>query len=211
MATSQFTIYTSFDAGGPGPIYGNSGSLISVLNACLVNGYTGHPSAGWTKPVADFSNYASYQPISGAMAILFVNDNYVANGKEADVTGWIGLTSITSSATQTSASNVGAGHGQFPTPAQSLTIGKLVWRKSATSDVTTSRYWFIAADAYTMYIWINTGDAAGTYAHGGFGDFYSLYGAGDVGRALIYGRTVENSPNGANTANTDYTDTISLG
>lgn len=205
MATSQFIIYTSSDVGGPGPLYGNSGSLLAVLDACLVNGYTNKLPAGWTKPFPNSTSYGCYKQPSGSQMAMFVNDNFVANGREAAITGWASLTSMTTSASISSASNVGTGYGQFPLPTQLNTIGKVQWRKSATNDVTNPRPWIIAADAYTMYIWVNAGD--GGYAHGVFGDFYSFYGTSDVGRCLLNGRYIENSA----LATSDYTDCMSLG
>jgi hypothetical protein len=46
----------------------------------------------------------------------------------------------------------------------------------------------LAADPYNIYMWIFTGDTAGLCFDFGFGDFYSLAGAADRGRCLIYGR-----------------------
>ena len=62
MPNSQFTIYTATDIGGPGLLTGVTGSLINILNACLVNGYTSKSAAGWTKPFADISASAGSLP-----------------------------------------------------------------------------------------------------------------------------------------------------
>ncbi len=195
MATSQFRIYQSSDAGGPGSIYGSSGSLITILDACLVNGYTGHPTAGWSKPIANSASvYACYQNSSGSGMTLFVNDfnpNGTAAGEEAWCTGW---ESITNLAPTVSGSNVGAGYGQFPTPTQLLTTGHGVWRKSATSDLTTPRPWIMFADQYTFYLFILTGDStATTYFPACFGDIFSLHGTADRYRCFIAGRQGVNS------------------
>ena len=64
---SQFTIYSSSDVGGPGLITGTTGSLITVLDACLVNGYSGKSAAGWTKPLGTLSgSISAYQQGSGS-------------------------------------------------------------------------------------------------------------------------------------------------
>ncbi len=214
MPSSQFTIYTSSDPSGPGDINGLTGSLITVLDACLVNGYTGKIAAGWTKPFATVSrSLAAYIPASGSQCTMFVNDagpNVTSTGKEAWVTGWKSMTSLAPSGSNFTASNsAGAGYGQFPLPAQLLTYGHVVWRKSVAND-STSKSWMIMADAYTMYMWINPGDTVNPsyYLHYGFGDFYSLAGPNDKGRCFIYGRITENIAGGTNV--NDWTDLLTF-
>ena len=86
MTTNQFTIYTANDVQGPGFLNGTTGSLIAILNACLVNGYgTGSyykAPVGWTKPLPDVSSsvgslpiLACYQQGTGSQFTLFVNDS----------------------------------------------------------------------------------------------------------------------------------------
>src|SRR6266404_9035481 len=112
MPTSQFTIYTSSDTNGPGLLNGLSGSLIPVLDACLINGYSGKPAAGWTKPIANSGSvYACYQLGSGSKFTLFINDNAGQIQNEAYMVGWESITSLCQG---TPALNVGAGSGQFP-------------------------------------------------------------------------------------------------
>ena len=217
MPSSQFTIYTSNDIGGPGQINGQTGSLIGILDACLVNGYTGKPAVGWTHPIATTGSYACYIPPSGSRHTMFVNDsgpNATSLGKEAGITGWLTMTSLSASAIAsvlTPANNTGTGYGQFPQPTQLLTWGRVIWRKSVSAD-NIGRNWIIAADAYTMYIWLAGGDVAGSYWHGGFGDFYSFYGTADVGRCYLFGRAVENDPSVTITAPiNDGGDAIAIG
>lgn len=206
MPYSQFTIYSSVDPSGPGPLTGTTGSLINVLDACLVNGYSGKPAAGWTKPLGNVSAscVSAYKQPSGSQFTLFVNDNAPNAARIAEVTGWVSASTLVSAS---NANNVGAGWGQFPLPSQALTVGRVGWFKSATSD-TAQRNWIIAADAYTMYIWFADGQSTGFYYHGGFGDFYSQYGTSDAGRCLLYGKY-------SDTVNTigglELTDTISSG
>ena len=100
MALSKFTVYTSSDLNGPGLISGLTGSFISILDACLVNGYTGKPAAGWSKPFGTLSSSLSaYTQGSGSKLTMFVNDaglNTTSIGKEARIVGWESLTSLTS-------------------------------------------------------------------------------------------------------------------
>lgn len=214
MATSQFTIYSSEDASGPGPMTGWSGSLITVLDACLVDGYAGKAAAGWTHPIANSASidgtdvYACYKQPSGSGLTLFINDHSphgAALGKEAWATGWENMTSLGSPT-----ASVGEGTGQFPIPAQLLTTGHTVMRKSATSDNTNGRQWMIAADAYTMYMWVITGDTANVYYHWGFGDVYSLSDEDDLYKCFIYGRAIVNSAAGHAATLADMTDEICL-
>jgi hypothetical protein len=202
MPTSQFRIYTSEDRDGPGPINGLTGSLVSILNACLINGYgTGSyykPAAGWIKPCPDSGSgvgphpycYAAFQMPSGSGCSLFVNDAFPAGAAygEAWITGWEYISSsFPPSILGSNSSSVGQGCGQFPLPAQSQTYGALNVRKSST-NTGVARTWMIAADPYNVYMWIFTGDVVNRCFDFGFGDFYSLAGAGDIGRCLIYGR-----------------------
>jgi len=216
MPVSQFTIYSSADPYGPGPIDGLTGSLVRVLDACLVDGYgTGSyfkAAAGWTKPFTNWSgSLACYKQPSGSQMTLVVNDtnpNTTAAGKEAWMTGWELLSALTTSfATASQASNsgsIGFGWGQFPLPAKLLTTGHVVVRKSATGTVI-QRAWIIAADAHTMYLWILNGDVAGNYINRGFGDIYSFRGTADMWKCFIYGQTIENA---AVAVSNDYTDAI---
>jgi len=225
MPSSQFTIYTSSDPQGPGPMNGATGSLINVLDYVLVGGYgTGSyfkQGAGWSKPLTNVSGtlngpslLAAYKQASGSKLSLFVNDagaNATSLGKEAWICGFELITSLTN---PTSGSGFvysgsygnGFGFGQFPFPGQQLNSGHVVWRKSSVTD-TTPRQWVIAADASTMYLWVLTLDST-TYYHGMFGDIFSLRGTNDIYRCLIMGRSTENS---TVILNSDFTGLIATG
>ena len=146
MVTNQFTIYTASDPNGPGYLYGSTGSLPTILDACLVNGYTGKPAAGWTKPLPNITGstsasiYACYQQGTGSGFVLFINDSGEVGGisSECWACGWESISSLTGSGT-TIATNVGVGNNQFPSPAQSLTYGVVNIRKSVTMDSTSKR------------------------------------------------------------------------
>ncbi len=203
MSASQFTIYSSSDANGPGVIFGAAGDLLRVLDLILVNGYTGKSAAGWTKPIANAGNIGCYKPGGGSQMNLLVNDNganVTSTFKEAWITGWEVLSTI--------GSPVGTGTGQFPTPAQLLTTGHAVTRKSATADSTTGRQWIAFADLYTLYLFISCGDSVGMY-NGilWFGDIYSLKNTTDSYRCMIVGQASENAT-GVGGATVNASDTI---
>jgi hypothetical protein len=186
MPTSQFTIYSSTDVGGPGYLNGRTGSLITVLDACLVNGYSGKPAAGWSKPFATTSSVSTYKQGSGSRFTVLINDsgpNATPLGKEAWATGWEYLSASTAP--------VGTGSGQFPLPAQLLTTGHTVIRKSASAD-SVLRPWVLYADASTFYLFVVTGDSSGYYMFM-FGDIYSLSGSSDLYRCMIIGRQIEDN------------------
>ena len=225
MAVSQFTFYTSMDPQGPGPVNGTSGSLINALDACLVNGYgTGSyfkASVGWSKPLPNVSasaasiqsQLACYKQASGSGLTLMVNDSgqFSSTAKEAWICGWEYMTALTGSGNlgliYTASNGQGAGYGQFPLPAQLLTFGHCVVRKSVTTD-TATRNWIIVADASTMYMWILTGDSTYRYYHFGFGEIFSLAGVKHKYRSFINARASENS---ATAQNVDWTGAIAQG
>ncbi len=63
-------VYKSTDAGAP-TLDGNKGSLITVLKACLVNGYGAKAGAGWTIALEDAANYK----------IIFRNNSTTGSGR----------------------------------------------------------------------------------------------------------------------------------
>lgn len=215
---NQFTIYSSADIQGPGYLTGLTGSLVRVLDACLVDGYgTGSyfkSGSGWIKQFANSGSpdgrsvFGSWTQKSGSGFTLFVNDYGItaAGGNEASVTGWEQLNQI--GPVGSASLHAGVGINQFPILSQSLATGRVIWRKSATTNAV-SRSWIIAADASTMYMWVQPGDTAAKYNHFGFGDFYSYAGSGDRWRCFIYGKSLDNSTN--TVGNADYCDSIALG
>jgi hypothetical protein len=188
---AQFTVYSSSDAGAgnPGLLVGTAGDLLRVLDLVLVNGWTGKVAAGWSKPVANSGNIGCYKNASTANGGngfgLVINDNgpnVTSTTKEAWATGWESVAGV--------GAPVGSGSGQFPTPAQLLTSGHVVVRKSA--DTSTGRAWVCFADSLTFYFFVLSGDVAGAYQTLFFGDFFSLAGSGDAYRGFVYGRGSEN-------------------
>jgi hypothetical protein len=158
--------------------------MLTILDACLVNGYTGHTAAGWTKPFANSGNIGCYKQGAGSGFSLLINDDgSTGTAEEFTGTGWQSLSAIT---------GVGVGVGQFPTPAQLLTAGCVAVRKSATAS-SVARPWIIFADASTFYLFIASGDVANTYMDFMFGDIFSFFGSADTCRCMIVGRSVGNN------------------
>jgi len=205
MATSVFSVYASSDKSAP-ELNGLTGSLINVLDACLITGFGTRTSAGWSHPLPNEFGYACYQPPSGSRMTLFVNDagpTSSAATREALWVGYENLVSFTQSVGLSAAMNCGSGSGQFPTTVnlQNQTTnlasgipssGSFVVRKSATSS-SLKRDWIMFADAYTMYLFISCGDSTTTrYIRYTFGDFFSLRGASDTYRCGLHARWAVN-------------------
>lgn len=212
MPTSQFTIYSSDDPGAP-ILNGATGSLLSVLNGCLVTGYGAKLPAGWKKPFPDTGSrpgsniVGAFTMPSGSGFTMFVNDGALGGvAFETSVTGWEVILNPTGSIAGTYPTNVsssvGGGRGQFPTPAQLLTTGRVVWRKSNAANMT-PRPWKIFADGYTVYVFMATYDTLQTYYCGMFGDIFA-YSNNDIFRCQIAGRTGDN-------AGAEYLDAFSNG
>lgn len=176
MPTSQFTVYKYTDTSAP-TVNGTVGSIITLLDACLVNGYGSQlpPSPAWTKPFANASNVGCWKQGAGAGLYLSINDNAPGAGgaKEARMTGYETL------------SAVATGTGPFPTAAQGVGgVAMMVIRKSNTADAVT-RPWIVFADAYTFYAFIQTNDASAQYFSFSFGDIYALKGSSDLWRCFL--------------------------
>jgi hypothetical protein len=209
--TSQFNYYHSLEAYAP-RLSGESGSLVSLLDACLVDGYGNKSPAGWSKPLPNYSSSGCWRPASGSRLTLFVNDAGPYNGaaamtREAHATGYETILGLTHSLQYFT----GTGGGQFPYYGQTglgtpLTMsGSVVWRKSATTG-STERQWQMFADAYTMYLFVQSGDVAGVWSLYAFGDIFSFKQTTDEYKCIIIGRVYNNIANQSVTY--DSADTI---
>jgi len=176
-----FTIYRSTDGSAPS-LDGTVGSLVNLLDKCLVAGYGAKSAAGWTKPYTG-ANKASFRSGAGTQFYARVQDDAPGAGgaKEARIRGYETM------------SDVDTGTGDFPTVA-GLAAGNIV-RKSTSADAT-ARTWIIVADSRTCYGFVLTGDVASSYYSFAIGDFYSMVPA-DAYNCLCIGRATENSGTGA--------------
>lgn len=185
---AQFTIYSNTDGSAPA-VSGTAGSLVALLDACLVNGYGAKAAAGWTKPFTGTNKAAFRQGAGSNQMYLRVQDDAPGAGgaQEARITGYESMTSVD------------AGTNPFPSAAQGVGgIAMLVARKSTTSDGT-ARDWIVAADSRTAYVFIKSQVAAGvahTFFPFAFGEFYSFKPDADPYRVFIQGRNQENSSAG---------------
>ncbi len=168
--------YFSTDPDAP-ELNGLAGSLIAVLDACLVNGYGAKPPLGWTKEHAG-ENKAAYRQV----AKLGYGQYYLRVRDDAPNGTQLGRTAIMSG--YESMSSVDEGINIFPRSGQSMSPTYL--RKSATANGVT-RQWLLVGDERTFYLMTYSEDVAG-YSFGfAFGDFYSIV-PGDRWNCLIHGR-----------------------
>lgn len=179
-------VYRSTDASAP-VLTGQAGSLVALLDACLVNGYGALAAAGWTKPFTG-TNKAAFRNNSttGTGMYLRVDDNVTSYFHRAYVTGY-----ETMSAMDTGTNGIPASH----------TLNYSGWGKSNTQDAT-ARPWVIVADEFRFYIAIQTGENGSDWVVNFCGDIIS-YKPTDAYRFALSSRY---STNGAYymTYNYDY-------
>lgn len=162
-------VLRSTDTSAP-VLTGQAGSLITLLDACLVTGYGTQSPLGWTKAFSG-TNKAAYRndAATGTGTYLRVQDDQAGYGR-AYVTGYEAMTTVD------------AGTGPFPSATQ-IYAG---WGKSNTADAT-ARPWVVIGDQYRFYLFVQTGENSSDWASAYFGDIFS-YKAADAYRALLASR-----------------------
>lgn len=163
-------VYSSFDAGAPS-LTGEVGSLIAVLDACLVTGYGAKAPAGWTKPFVG-TNVAVFRQGAGAQSYFQVKDDGVegTNGaKGAQVYIYGTMTDATT------------GTGKTPTTFSTTYFNQIP--KSVTLDSAT-REWKIYASNKACYVLTRTGVVAHDAYHVSFFGDYNMINPG-YGKASI--------------------------
>lgn len=126
-------VYRSTDASAPA-LTNAVGTLITLLDACLVNGYGANAAAGWTKAFTG-TNRASYRQGTGS------------NGFYLDVTDTTTVSSVVRGYESMTAVNVGT--NPFPTVAQSTNYYILK------SSISTAAGWILIASEKIFYLWVN--------------------------------------------------------
>lgn len=163
------TVYSSADAGGPGQIANAAGALITILDACLVNGYSGKVAAGWTKPFATGTTVGAYKQGAGTKNRLMRVDD--AQASYARIVGYEAMTDINT------------GTGPFPTAVQ-LSGGDYLHKHNGAAG---TRPWFLIADSKSFYFWTQY-DTTTNGSNGGltfFGEIRSLKAADDYAVMLM--------------------------
>lgn len=193
-AVSNNPVSPYYNANAPN-LTGQVGSLTALLDAVLVNGFSGFTNLGWTIAFTTTNKRAYQQNTTGsnntAGMLLYCDDTGPGAGaaKEARVCGFETMSAITPTGT-----------GQFPTSSQSsIGVGTVVIRKSTTADATV-RFWTIIGNGQTFYLFTETADfVAPSFAcfSFAFGDI-KAYKAVDQYAVGIIGRNIENSNSSTN-------------
>lgn len=191
-----FTIYSSNDDSAP-VLNGQAGSLVNLLDKCLVAGYGAKSGAGWTKPYTGANKAVFKQGTGSSGYYLRVLDDAsgTSAGRAAFCTGYKTM------------SDVDTGGGQFPHAAIGLggTAANWPFRKSEAASAAEVP-WMVFADALTFYLSIQA--TATISAVSAFGDFYSMApGTSDLGRCFIAGY-IQDTAGGTVTANSSLQNPI---
>lgn len=158
-------VVTNATSGAPA-LAGTAGSLIAVLDFCLVT------TLGWTKPYTG-TNLAAYKQPAGSNGFyLYVDDTGTQNAR---VRGYETMSSISS------------GTGPFPTDVQFS--GGLYLRKSEAAS-STARPWMLVSDGKLFHLIVGAGSTSPTWTNAynfayTFGDFATLKSGDLYGTILI--------------------------
>ena len=154
-------VYRSTDAGAP-TLTGLAGSLISVLDACLVDGYGSKSPAGWSKAFFGTNKAAYRMPAGVTMRAYFRVEDGTYSGT---IQGFETMTDVDT--------------GPYPFPSATSYITKSTTASGA------SVAWLLITDGLTVYFFAY---AAGSSANGVvFGEFLSFK-PGDVSPVFVQGR-----------------------
>lgn len=152
-------IYRSTDTDAP-VLTGEVGSLINVLDACLVNGYGSKAALGWTKPYSDTNKAVYRMNVGTGFYMRVVDEGTIRDARLAHIRGYESM------------SSVDAGVGDFPGSAVSP-YGMQVMKSNAFDA--TSREWWLASDGYLIHFLCRFFVSTAIYTDGfSFGDFVSL-------------------------------------
>lgn len=160
-------VYRSTDPGAPNSLTGQIGSLIPILDACLVNGYGAGPDlkvgAGWTKEYSA-TNKAAYRGGTGNRLFFRIDDANPFGGNNNNIAGVRGYEAMTGIDTAT---------GPFPLVSTHPNGNR--WQKHNTNNNATPRPWLVVADERTCWFLDNAGGFESNSVHVG-----DLFGFGEL-------------------------------
>lgn len=146
---------------------GQTGTLLALLNACLVDGFGAKSPLGWTREFSESGSRAVFRndSVGGSGQRIWVRDDISTHTRWARIYG------------AKEASAIDTLTGMFPSQVTINTVNAgCCISKSATSDATV-RPWVMIGDERTFILLIQTGEVAnewcGTYA----GDIDSITGS----------------------------------
>lgn len=186
-------VYKSTDAGAPAQL-GGTGTVIGILDACLVNGYGSKAAAGWTK-VFSGTDTAVYKGVGA-------NAKYLRVGGGDLTSGVFRATLLFGYETMT---DVNTGTGRFPNEAETgsnatYCVGRV---ESNTNATPLNVPWLlVATDKFFWFcnVWTqNTNYLQGTSLMG-FGEFPS-FDPNDTNNTVLIGNKGAGAPATAYTVN----------
>jgi len=155
MTTTR--VFKSTDSGAP-VLTGQSGSLISLLHACLVgtsgvaygSGGGAKTAAGWSEPFSNTATKGAWKNSAAAggtgMCVRVLDDGSgAASFREAFMVSYATMSDIDT--------------GTQLVPATTTAASGYAIRKSTTAD-STARSWILIADECTFYLWLDNGDSS---------------------------------------------------
>lgn len=169
-------VYKSTDASAP-VLDSSLGSLCTVLDACLVNGYGAAAGAGWSIAFTGTSKRC-YRPATGLLrGLLRVQDDAPRaapfnNANEARITCFEAMTTVD------------VGTGKYPVTSNGIILQKA-------QGIGLPAKWTCIADDRTVYFFAQSGDYGNSYASFGAGEYYSLKTGGDSFNGMLIGNNIE--------------------
>jgi len=166
-------IITYQDTSAP-TLSSSAGSLITVLDAVLVNGFGSTSPLGWTKPYSG-TNQAKYRMGAGIMHYLLVADDSTS-----------GSATIAACAGFETSDSISSGTGRYPAVGQG--ISSLGWVSCVKSTVA-SAPWYIIGDerSFTLVTYFSGTDGGDARCFH-FGEYYN-YGSPFTYRGNIVGQS----------------------
>ena len=161
------TVYRKSDANSPN-FDGSAGSLCTLLDAVLVNGYVGKAAAGWTLTDNATTNKRLYKNTGGSGKLLMVDDTI--GTAYANVLGYNNGTTV---------GNAARGFGQ-PT--------SRFYKPDTTGD------WTVIANAKSFILLVYVSTWNGCWVPYFFGDLNAWAGTGDAGRCALVAGVSDTSP-----------------
>lgn len=171
-------VYSSGDASAP-TLSGTVGSMIALLDACLINGYGVKAALGWTKTFSG-ANLAVYrQPVGTSNGMYLRVDDSVALA--ANVRGYETM------------SDINTGTGQFPLVGQAANV---YWGKSSAADAS-ARPWILIGNERGFYLWSTWNTDTANYNSATLYYFAELnpLNPSDVWGTVLYGDANTSLPN----------------
>jgi len=177
------TVYTSSDDSAP-QLSGTAGSLIAVLDACLVTGYGAKAAIGWTKPFTGTNIAAFRQPVGTSNGMyLRVDDSTTGSPSSAQVRAYETMSAVS------------VGTGEFPLVGQAANV---YWVRSADATATV-RPWVLVGNERGFYLWTTVTTDTSAYTNSRLYYFAEIspLNPSDVWGTVLYGDSAAQSTNGS--------------